>query len=437
MECITEVNTRTVTNTLISPNYNNTIVIVDDEQPILNALQRLLLDCDFSLHSFNNAKDAWAYCQENPVAVVLSDMRMPQMDGLELMTLVAEEQPLCERILLTGFSDMDTTIGAINKGRISYYLEKPWNDEHLIRVLNKGVESANIRLRNAYLEALALDQNAELKQWNETLEERVNSRTEKLRSSYLSATQVLSSLIDRRLQESTHNNNDVTRLALRVGRKLLLSEDALQDLGMASMLCQIGKIGFNDTLLNKPQRALSHDELSEYSQHPAYAASSLSFAPPLSNIASTLAQHKETLDGKGYPAGLKDGAIKEEALLLGLVGTFIELLNGQYFERALTHSETIEHLQGLSDKQYSKIMIDTACAVFDQWQQEQAQSEEHCLSASKLQAGMMLTRNLYTPSGVLVLAKNKELSSGIVNHLLALEKNLKFQIDAYVVLKTQ
>ena len=437
MDCITEANTRTVTNIPIAPGYNNTIVIVDDEQAILNALQRLLFDCDFTLHCFNEAKNAWDFCQNNAVALLLSDVRMPHMDGIELMTLMAEEQPLSERILLTGFADMDATVSAINKGRISFYIDKPWNDERLIRIVNKGVENANTRLRNEYLEALTLAQNIELKQWNETLEERVNSRTEKLRDSYLSATQVLSSLIDRRLQESTYNNNDITRLALRVGRKLPLPEDALQDLGMASMLCQIGKIGFSDVLLNKPQRTLSHDELSEYSQHPTYAASSLTFAPPLSNIASTLEQHKETLDGKGYPAGLKNGAIKEEALLLGLVSIFIELLNGQYFDRALTHSEAIKHIQGLSDKQYSKIMVDTACAVFDQWQHELSKHEEHCLSASKLQAGMMLTRNLYTPNGVLVLAKNKDLTSGIINHLLALEKNLKFEIEAYVVPEQQ
>jgi len=431
-DCIAEANTRTVTNTPIAPSYNNIIVIVDDEQPMLNALQRLLFDCDFTLHCFDNAKEAWEFCRNNTVAVVLSDVRMPHMDGVELMTLVAKEQPLSERILLTGFADMEVTVGAINKGRISFYIDKPWDDERLIRILKKGVESANIRIRNAYLEKLTLAQNSELKQWNETLEEQVSSRTEKLRNSYLSATQVLSSLIDRRLRESQFNNNDIVRLALRIGRKLSWSDDALQDLGMASMLCQIGKIGFSDALLNKPRLSLSLEELSEFSQHPNYAASSLAFAPPLSNIAITLRQHRETLDGKGYPSGLKSDAIKEEALLLGLVSTFVELLNGQYFERALTHGEAITFLKELSEKHYSKPMVDAACVIFDQWQQKLGQFEEHCLPASKLAAGMMLTRNLYTPSGVLVLAKNKELTVGIIAHLSALERNLKFEIDAYV-----
>jgi len=432
MDCIIEANTRTVTNTPIAPSYNNIIVIVDDEQPMLNTLQRLLFDCDFTLHCFDNAKEAWEFCRNNTVAVVLSDVRMPNMDGVELMTLVAKEQALSERILLTGFADMEVTVEAINKGRISFYIDKPWDDERLIRILNKGVESANIRFRNAYLEKLTQAQNSELKQWNETLEEQVSSRTEKLRNSYLSATQVLSSLIDRRLRDSRFNNNDIVRLALRIGRKLAWPEDALQDLGMASMLCQIGKIGFSDALLNKPRLSLSQDELSEFSQHPNYAASSLAFAPPLKHIAITLKQHRETLGGQGYPSGLHSDAIKEEALLLGLVCTYVELLNGQYFERALTHGEAIEHLKELSDKHYPKAMVDTACVILDQWQEKLGQLEENCLPASQLKAGMMLTRNLYTPSGVLVLAKNKELTTGIIAHLLALEKNLKFEIDAYV-----
>ncbi len=417
---------------LSEPEYNTHIVVVDDEQSILRSIERLLIDTEFELHCFTDAREALAFCQDNTVALVLSDVRMPGMDGIEFMTLLANDQEMTERVLLTGFSDIESTVGAINKGRISYYVDKPWDDERLLRIISKGVQNTNVRIRNAYLESLTKEQNAALTEWNETLEAKVASRTEKLRASYLSATQTLSALVDKRLSATEINNARIADLVTNIGRHLSLDENGVQDLGIAALLCQVGKMSFNDHLLQGAQLSFNHEELSLFHKHPCYCEAALVFAPPLAGVASILKQHKEVLDGSGYPEGLDGTQIELGALILGLVTRYAESVNGQYFERQLTHSEARDHLLSLAETQYPADLVDITCQVLDEWQKQQLAAPENCLAIRKLAPGMTLTRDIVAPNGVLVLARDKQLDQHLIDNLQQLESSLNVELEAYV-----
>jgi response regulator RpfG family c-di-GMP phosphodiesterase len=414
------------------PDYNKHVVIVDDEIAILRSLERLLGDEGYDLHFFENANDALNHCRTQAVALVLSDVRMPGMDGVELMTLLAQEQALAERVLLTGYADINATVEAINKGRISYYLDKPWDDERLLRVVRKGVQNANMRLRNEYLEALTQSQNDELLRLNETLEAQVASRTERLRKSYLSATHTLSKLVDRRLQSDKHSGEDVSNLVLDIAKRLSFDEDKQQDLGLAAHLINIGKIGLQDDLLSQPQLDFGKEDRAQFTKHPSYAAASLAFAPPLANIALLLAQHKECINGSGYPKGLKADDINEGALILGIVSLYFEAVNGQYFSRASTHNEALEHLQSLADKHYPGDMMTTACLALNDWYENTQGQQEQCVDASHLREGMILRKDITAPNGVLVLAKHHVLDKGLIENLRQVEHNLGCTLSAYV-----
>ena len=174
------------------------VFLVDDEPDILRALQRELGRIKLQLYCFTSGREALAAMQHHHPEVLLSDVRMPDMDGIELMTEAAAITPLCERIMITGFADTQAVIQAINKGHVHYFLEKPWDSVRLRNVVLKGVELTRTRRRNLHLEAILNMQNAQLTQMNASLEARVKARTKMLMQANESTLAGFSSLIELR-----------------------------------------------------------------------------------------------------------------------------------------------------------------------------------------------------------------------------------------------
>jgi response regulator RpfG family c-di-GMP phosphodiesterase len=411
----------------------NTVVLVDDENSILNALERLLLEEDYEIVTFTKAEDALQYCQANPVAVVISDVRMPGMDGIELLSLLAVQQPMIERVLLTGYSDIDATVAAINKGHVSYFLDKPWDEEQLKRVVAKGVDLANIRSRNAYLEQQVSLQNEQLKQWNEKLETRILERTEQLRDTYTMAFQTFSSLIEKRLGNFCANPRDIATLTRRLGMASKLSKAELKDLYLASLFSQAGKISFNDELLSQPFFTLTNEQRKEFCLHPSLAEASLAFVQPLGKTALLLRQHRERIDGKGYPEKLEEVDILPAALILGVVLTYLEAKQGLLFERSYTHQEIIDYLKEESGKAYPAAMIEQALPIFEKWVDQAKENHQACIPTHQLKPGMRLARDIYGPNDMLLLARYKKLNAQLIEGLIRVEKNLHIELEAFIL----
>lgn len=411
----------------------NTLVFVDDETSILNALERLLGDEDYNIVSFDQAEKALTFCQTHPVAVVVSDVRMPGMDGIQLMEQLALHQPFIERILLTGYADIDATVAAINKGHVSYFLDKPWDEEQLKRVIKKGTELANIRARNAYLEQRVQEQNEQLKQWNENLEAKVSERTEQLRDTYMMAFQTFSSLIEKRLGDASLNTQDIATLCRLLGKARGLSKIDLKNLYLASMFSQAGKISFADELLQRPFYSQSSGERLQFSQHPVLAEASLAFIEPMGETGKLLHQHRERLDGKGYPDKLTGNDILPAALILGLVVNYLEARQGMLFDRAYTHQEAIEMLREEADKAFPADLVELAVPLLDKWVNQANEVSQCCLAISDLKPGMRLARDICGPNDMLLLARYKKLDVKLIDGLRRIEKNLHIELEAYVI----
>ena len=119
-----------------------TILLVDDEQGILNALRRLFRNKDYVVHTALGGQEALALLAEEKVDLIISDMRMPEMDGAEFLQKAREAYPLTERILLTGFSEMELTVRAINDGGIYGYLSKPWDNQQVLELVENATNCA-------------------------------------------------------------------------------------------------------------------------------------------------------------------------------------------------------------------------------------------------------------------------------------------------------
>ncbi len=157
------------------------ILCVDDEPNILSALRRLFRGQGYRVHTAESAKAGLELLEREQVDLVISDMRMPEMNGADFLEIVRARWPATLRLLLTGYADVQSILGAINRGEIYRYITKPWDDGDIVLVVRHALERVALEKDKARLEALTQAQNESLRELNATLEQKVEQRTAELR----------------------------------------------------------------------------------------------------------------------------------------------------------------------------------------------------------------------------------------------------------------
>jgi len=157
--------------------YKHTVLLVDDEEKILNSLKRLLRKEEYQLLTASSVAEGLKVLEENDIHLVISDQRMPQMSGTEFFAIVKERYPDAIRIILTGYTEVDSVTESINKGHIYKFFLKPWNDQSLKLEINQALDQYDLIQSNKRLHEKVLEQNEELKKINENLEMLVKERT--------------------------------------------------------------------------------------------------------------------------------------------------------------------------------------------------------------------------------------------------------------------
>ncbi len=155
----------------------HTVLCVDDEVNVLNALKRLFRKEGFTLLTASSGAEALKLLQDNPVHMIISDQRMPEMSGTELMARVKECYPDMIRIILTGYTDVDTITESINQGHIYKFFLKPWNDQSLVLEIRQALEQYDLVQTNKTLHQKVLEQNESFRHLNDSLEALVQERT--------------------------------------------------------------------------------------------------------------------------------------------------------------------------------------------------------------------------------------------------------------------
>ena len=160
--------------------YQYTVLCVDDEENILSALKRVLRKESYRVLTASSGADGLKILKENDVHVVVSDQRMPEMSGTEFLAKVKEKYPDTIRIVLTGYTEVDSITESINRGYIYKFILKPWNDQNLKLEIKQGLEQYALVQSNKRLHEEVLQRNEELKRINENLEVLVKDRTMEL-----------------------------------------------------------------------------------------------------------------------------------------------------------------------------------------------------------------------------------------------------------------
>ncbi|NBF02967.1 response regulator [Pseudomonas sp. Fl5BN2] len=413
------------------------LLLVDDEESILSSLKRLLRSQPYEVLLANSGARALEILAERPVDLVMSDARMPSMDGATLLARVREGYPTTRRILLTGYADLETIVKAVNEGQIHQYLSKPWNDEELLLILRQVLEHQQAERELKRLQQLVLEQNRQLKASNVGLEQRVTSRTaelqqtadmldlayDELKHSYVTATEVFSLLANLRLPTDKQTNRKVIDLVRVCCISHGLDEASSRDLAMAAALYNIGKLSWSDAMLNSPADLLHHLERDRYRAYPKQSESLLMSLEPMQDAARLILHHQERWDGSGFPDHLKGEAIPWGARLLKLAVDFIELQCGLILERRMNSDEALLFIRKYAGRLYDPELVEDfvrSCAAYLSDVSVDDPTVK-VLGTRELQDGMVLSRNLNADNGMLLLNAGKVLNEPLVQKLIAFE----------------
>lgn len=406
------------------------VLLVDDEESILNSLRRLLRGQPYDVVLATSGAQALEIMATRPIDLVISDARMPGMDGATLLAEVHRLYPATGRILLTGYADLTTIIKAINDGQIHRYISKPWNDEELQLVLQQTLEHQR-------LERLARDQTEQLKLLNATLEKRVAARTaelqqtadmldlayDELKRSYVTGTEVFSLLANLRLPKDKQTNRALIELIRVYCAAQSMDESSTRDLTMAAALYNIGKLSWTDSMMVAPSDKLHSTDRGLYREYPGQSESLLMTLEPMKDAARIIRHHQERWDGTGFPDHLKGDTIPPGSRLLKLAVDFIELQKGLILERHLNSDEALLYIRKYAGRLYDPALVEDfvqACATFLS-DVTLGDPTVKVLTTRELEAGMVLARNLNADNGMLLLNAGKVLNLPLVDKLIAFE----------------
>lgn len=405
------------------------VLLVDDEPRILSALHRLLRPAGYVIHTAESGQAALALLERQPVDLVISDMRMPEMDGARFLEFVRDRWPDITRLLLTGYADMTSTIAAINRGEIYRYIAKPWDDHELLLIIRDAFERRRLQAENVRLLALTQAQNEQLRELNAGLEQKVRERTaeleqvnsflalanDKLKQNFLTSIKMFTGLIELRGGGMAGHSRRVADLARRLAQHLGVDPKGQQDVFLAGLLHDIGQIGFPDAMLSRPVVRLSGDDMALYRKHPLNGEAALMPLDELKEAARLIRSHHERFDGQGFPDGLIGLGIPLGARILALVSDYDALQHGALADRRLSVDEAKAMVAQGRGKRYDPQIVDALLELLGRPKDEAGLERE--VRPADLRAGMVLARDLVGRDGVLLLAADYVLDSQLVKQI--------------------
>ncbi|HSI60926.1 MAG TPA: HD domain-containing phosphohydrolase [Ideonella sp.] len=414
-----------------------TILCVDDEPNILSALRRSLRVPGYKILTADGGPQALEMLAAQPIDLVISDMRMPGMDGAQLLERVHARWPQSIRVLLTGHADMSSTVAAINRGRIFRYLHKPWDETELQATVRQGLDMLALEREKCRLEELTRRQNAELHDANVLLEQRVEARTAelseahtRLKRNYLTSIKVFSGLLELRAGRLAGHGRRVADTARQIARAMERSEDEVQQIFVAALLHDIGQIGSPDALLGKPFSRYDPAEIALYQRHTAIGEQALMPLEDMQPVSALIRSHHERFDGNGFPDRIAGNAIPLGARILSIADAFDDLQNGHLTETTLTITEARTLLRHGRSTQFDPEVLDVFLHITEP---ERPKAVAEVLVASMaLEAGMVLARDLISTTGVLMLTAGHVLTPSLIRRICEFEAREGGKLQIYI-----
>ena len=406
---------------------SRTILCVDDEPSILSSLRRLFRTTDYRILTAESGAVALDLLQTESIDLIISDMRMPEMSGAELLQQVSTRWPSITRLLLTGYADMKATIAAINEGQIQRYIAKPWNDNDIRMIVKDVFERKTLEEQ---LEALKIRQHDELKSLNNSLERKVDERTaelvlasERLKKNYFNSIKAFSNLIELRGGHLMGHARKVADLTRKTAQAMQLDANQAHEIFIASLLHDIGQIGLSDQLLIKPVPKMTPEEGTQYRLHPILGEQTLMALDDMQPVAAIIRSHHERFDGQGFPDGLKGVGIPIGARILAIADMYEDLMAGHFISEALSPTQARTLIARGRGIQFDPDVTDAFLSLFAAPPAVPAHRPLK-LRTDELKVGMVLAHDFLSTEGVLLLAADHVLTEELIDRIKIFERRL-------------
>jgi putative nucleotidyltransferase with HDIG domain len=342
------------------------VLFVDDEVNILKALSRLFRSEPVRVLTAGSGDEALGVLEREPIRVIVSDQRMPGLPGVKLLAKVRERWPDVVRIMLTGYTEIDVAVEAINHGEIYRLLTKPWDDWSLRATVRQALDDWAIRDEVRRLNQLTHQQNNALQEMNASLERKVAERTHELRlrnlelrKAYLSTVRALSEAVDAKDPYTRGHSERVGVYASRIARELACELPFVERIYLAGLLHDIGKIGIPDAIIGKAA-PLTQEEYAVMKRHPEIGARILETVDFLSDVAPCVRHHHEWYDGslRGYPDQLASASIPYASRIILVADTVEAMTSDRPYRRALPFERVVDEITRFRGTQFDPEVAD-------------------------------------------------------------------------------
>ena len=324
------------------------MLVADDEPEIRDVLTDLLgplYDCE----SVGSAEEALVRLRGGTYDLVISDIMMGGMSGLDLIPRVKEFAPDTVVIMISGVQTVESAINALRAGAFDYVM-KPFDLHHVEAAVGRALEHHHLR--------------AEKRRYETYLEEMVAQRTQELDGAlhslgdaYRTTLKALTAALETRDLETHGHSERVVNFSLRLGRELALDEGQMRSLEFGSLLHDIGKIGVPDAILRKPAK-LSEEEWVRMREHPLHGQKILRGIEFLEGAARVVGQHHERWDGSGYPLGLRGETIDLNARIFAVADAFDAITSDRVYRAGRSYDEALAELDAHAGRQFDPRVVE-------------------------------------------------------------------------------
>jgi response regulator RpfG family c-di-GMP phosphodiesterase len=360
---------------------NRKVLLVDDDVNILAAYRRVLRG-KLELSVAESGKEALTILKRSdPFAVIVSDYRMPEMDGIEILARARELCPDTVRIMLTGQADMQAAIDAINQGNIFRFLTKPCPSEIFLKQVYAGME----QYRLIHAERELLDQT--------------------LKGSIKVLVDILALVNPMAFSRLGLIRNLAKNLAIQLGEKDIWKVE------LAALLSQIGCVTVPPLILQRAfrQEDLTPQETALFYSHPQIGCDLLKHIPRMEEVAEAINYQMKNFNGSGYPpSSLAGEDIPLVSRILRVAGDFEGLISTSMPE--MKAIRIMQEREGI----YDPVILDALKAEVIKLEQEKTPV---LYAIYELQPGMILAEDILDGNGLILITKYQEITDVLITRL--------------------
>ena len=318
------------------------VLVVDDEEFLRSIVRERLEIAGYSVEEASNGDEALSMLESRgPYNVLLTDIRMPGMDGITLLGEWQKKSPGTAGIVMSAYSELDTAVHALKMGACDY-ITKPFNFDVLLITIENSLRKKDLE--------------RQLDDYRTNLEKKVKEQTDIINSMYVRSIDAMIKALEAKDFYTRGHSQRVTLYSMAIAEELGMKGQELEDLYRASVLHDLGKIGVREAILNKPGK-LSEEEFAEIVRHPGTAVRILEPIPFFHPLLPAILHHHERFDGKGYPSRLAGRNIPLASRIMTIADTFDAMTSTRAYRKALPVAEAIAEIRRCSGTQFDPDIV--------------------------------------------------------------------------------